>query len=155
MIRFSGHNVLAFGEHAGFLFHKLAKYESVTHNYRPKRGRRSGDLFMDRIKSIEYVGEKETWDLSVRGCHSSRKNNSFCVNEFITHNSGSLEQDADIILFLHRNDYYRKKENPNTDEDGKAELIIAKNRRGKTGSVNLVWLPQYFSFGQEVEEDIW
>ncbi len=56
--------------------------------------------------------------------------------------SGSIEQDADSVMFLYRDDYY----NPNTDEKNVAECIIAKNRHGETGTVKLQWLPQFTSF---------
>ena len=56
--------------------------------------------------------------------------------------SGSIEQDADIVMFLHREDYY----NPETEKKNVAEVIIAKNRQGATGTVELAWLPQYTKF---------
>ena len=56
--------------------------------------------------------------------------------------SGSIEQDADEVLFLYRDDYY----NPDTEEKNVAECIIAKNRHGETGTVKLQWLPQYTTF---------
>jgi len=56
--------------------------------------------------------------------------------------SGAIEQDADVVLFLYRDDYYNKeRENPNT-----AECIVAKNRHGATGTVQLHWLGQYTTF---------
>ena len=56
--------------------------------------------------------------------------------------SGAIEQDADIVLFLHREGYYDKSsENPNL-----AECIVAKNRHGETGTVELQWLPEYTTF---------
>ena len=56
--------------------------------------------------------------------------------------SGAIEQDADIVLFLYREGYYnRDTENPNL-----AECIIAKNRHGETGKVELQWLPEYTTF---------
>ena len=56
--------------------------------------------------------------------------------------SGAIEQDADVVLFLYRDDYYNKEtEDPNT-----AECIIAKNRHGATGTVKLHWLGQYTTF---------
>ena len=56
--------------------------------------------------------------------------------------SGAIEQDADIVLALYRDDYYNKEsETPNI-----AECIILKNRRGETGTVELRWLPEYTSF---------
>jgi replicative DNA helicase len=62
--------------------------------------------------------------------------------------SGSLEQDADLIIFLHRDDYYRLKENPQAEQDGRAQCIIAKNRDGCCGDVEMVWLPECFTFGE-------
>lgn len=56
--------------------------------------------------------------------------------------SGAIEQDADIVLFLHREDYYDE----NTDKKGIAEVIIAKNRNGATGTVELAWLGKYTKF---------
>ncbi len=56
--------------------------------------------------------------------------------------SGAIEQDADIVMFLHREDYY----NPETDKKNIAEVIIAKNRNGETGTVELAWLGQYTKF---------
>lgn len=56
--------------------------------------------------------------------------------------SGAIEQDADIVMFIHREDYY----NPETEKKNVAEIIIAKNRSGSTGSVELAWLGQYTKF---------
>ena len=56
--------------------------------------------------------------------------------------SGSIEQDADIVLFLYRDEYY----NENTDAPGECEVIIAKQRNGPIGTVELVWLPKYTKF---------
>lgn len=56
--------------------------------------------------------------------------------------SGAIEQDADIVMFLYRDDYY----NPETDKKNIAEVIIAKHRNGSTGTVELVWLGQYTKF---------
>lgn len=67
--------------------------------------------------------------------------------------SGAIEQDADLVLLLHRDDYYRKQEKPNSEEDGKAVCIVAKNRQGPTGDAELVWLPKYFSFANPSSAD--
>ncbi len=56
--------------------------------------------------------------------------------------SGAIEQDADIVLFLYREEYYKDKENPQST----AEVIIAKNRHGSTGKVEMGWLGQYTKF---------
>lgn len=56
--------------------------------------------------------------------------------------SGAIEQDADIVMFLYRDDYY----NPDTEKKNIAEVIIAKHRNGSTGTVELAWLGQYTKF---------
>ena len=56
--------------------------------------------------------------------------------------SGAIEQDADEVLFLYRDDYY----NPDSEEKNVAECIVAKNRHGEVGTVKLQWLPQYTTF---------
>ena len=56
--------------------------------------------------------------------------------------SGSIEQDADIVMFLYREDYYKE----DSEKHNVAECIIAKNRHGETGKVELRWMPEYTSF---------
>ena len=56
--------------------------------------------------------------------------------------SGAIEQDADMVMFIYRDDYYHK----DTEKKGIAEIIIAKQRNGPIGTVELVWLPQYTQF---------
>ena len=56
--------------------------------------------------------------------------------------SGSIEQDADIVLFIYRDDYYHE----DSEKHNIAECIIAKNRHGETGKVELAWSPQYTTF---------
>ena len=57
--------------------------------------------------------------------------------------SGSIEQDADVVMFLYRDEYYDKE----TEDKNMAECIIAKQRNGPTGTVKLAWLGQYSKFG--------
>ena len=59
--------------------------------------------------------------------------------------SGSIEQDADIVMFLYRDDYY----NPETEAKNIAEVIIAKHRAGPTGTVELLWMPSYTKFANK------
>ena len=56
--------------------------------------------------------------------------------------SGAIEQDADVVMFIYRDDYYNKE----TKKKGIAEIIIAKQRNGPIGTVELVWLPDYTKF---------
>ena len=62
--------------------------------------------------------------------------------------SGSIEQDADVVAFIHRDSYYNRDENgqPDPDTEGKAEIIIAKQRNGPTGSVHLAYLSKCTRF---------
>lgn len=56
--------------------------------------------------------------------------------------SGAIEQDADVVMFIYRDDYYNK----DTEKKGIAEIIIAKQRNGPIGTTELVWLPEYTKF---------
>lgn len=56
--------------------------------------------------------------------------------------SGAIEQDADEVMFLYRDEYY----NPNSEDKGIAECIVSKNRHGEVGTVKLQWIPQYQTF---------
>ena len=56
--------------------------------------------------------------------------------------SGSIEQDADMVMFIYRDDYYNNQESPTNI----AEIIMAKNRSGPVGTTNLLWMPQYTKF---------
>ena len=56
--------------------------------------------------------------------------------------SGAIEQDAEVVMFLYRDDYYNK----DTDNPNVAEVIIAKQRNGPIGTINLVWMPEYTKF---------
>lgn len=59
--------------------------------------------------------------------------------------SGAIEQDADVVMFLYRDEYY----NPDTEKKNIAEVIVAKQRNGATGSIELVWLGQYTKFANK------
>ena len=62
--------------------------------------------------------------------------------------SGAIEQDADVCMFIYREDYYI----PDTEDKGIAVIIIAKQRNGPIGTVRLAWMPQYTRFGNELRE---
>ena len=63
--------------------------------------------------------------------------------------SGAIEQDADVVMFIYRDDYYHK----DTDRPNIAEIIIAKQRNGPIGTVELTWLPNYTKFANFLRKD--
>jgi replicative DNA helicase len=85
------------------------------------------DAYWDQIASIEPDGVEEVYDLTVEGLHN------FVVNDMIAHNS--IEQDADLVMFIYRDEYY----NQESDRRGEAEIIIAKQRNGPVGTVDLLY----------------
>jgi replicative DNA helicase len=82
-------------------------------------------VYWDEIISIEADGEEEVYDLTVEGLHN------FVANNIVVHNS--IEQDADIVMFIYREELYDKE----TDKKGIAEIHIAKHRNGPTAVVPL------------------
>lgn len=97
----------------------------------------NSDVLWDEVKSIEPDGEEEVFDARVPGTHN------FVADDLIVHNSGAIEQDADVVLFIYRHEYY----NPEAIETkGIAEVAIAKHRQGSVGRVDLTYLPEFTLF---------
>jgi len=94
----------------------------------------NSDVYWDEIVSIECSSTEEVFDLTVPKLHN------FVANNIIVHNS--IEQDADLVIMLYRDDYY----NSDSPDRGIAEVIIAKHRNGPTGTVKLLFDPQYTKF---------
>jgi replicative DNA helicase len=97
------------------------------------------DLFWDRIVAIGAIGEADVFDLTVPGPAC------WLADGVVTHNSGGLEQDADVVMFIHRQEMYDR-EQTKPEDQGIAELIIGKQRNGPTGSVTLTFLKQFTRF---------
>ena len=95
----------------------------------------TSDLFWDRVLSVEPDGAEEVYDLMVPGPKC------WVADAIISHNSGAIEQDADLIAFLHRPEQYDPEDRP-----GEAEVVIAKHRSGPTGIVTLTWRAEYMRF---------
>lgn len=95
-----------------------------------------GDVLWDQVRTIEPDGMAEVYDMEVPGTHC------FVANGIVVHNSGAIEQDADLVAFLYRDDYY----NPETDKPNIAEVLIAKQRNGPTGKVELLFMKEFGKF---------
>ena len=96
----------------------------------------ASDVLWDEVDSIAPDGEEETFDLRVPTTAN------FVANGLFVHNSGAIEQDADNIIFIYRDDYY----NDDSDKKGIAELIVAKQRNGPTGRAFVKFNAAYTRF---------
>jgi replicative DNA helicase len=94
----------------------------------------TSDVFWDEVVSIESIGEQEVYDATVLGTHN------FVANGVHVHNS--IEQDADMVILLHREDAYEK-ESPRA---GEADLIVAKHRNGPTATITVAFQGHYSRF---------
>ena len=94
----------------------------------------TNDVYWDKITSIEPAGEQPVFDATVLGVHN------FVANGIATHNS--LEQDADMVILLHRDDVYEKE----STRPGEADLIVAKHRNGPTRDITVAFQGHYSRF---------
>ncbi len=94
----------------------------------------TNDVLWDTVKSIDFIGQEEVYDATVMGVHN------FVANGINVKNS--IEQDADMVILLHREDLYEK-ESPRL---GEADLIVAKHRNGPTRDVVVAFQGHYSRF---------
>ncbi len=95
----------------------------------------SDDLFWDRVVEVVEAGSELVYDMTVPG----PSNWIAGAGAVISHNSGAIEQDSDVVMFIHRDDVDPEKKRM-------AEIIISKHRNGPTGSVNLNFEPALTQF---------
>jgi replicative DNA helicase len=96
----------------------------------------TSDLFSDRIVAIEPDGEEDVYDLTVPGPAS------WLADGIVSHNSGALEQDSDVVIFIYREEEYK----PSDENRGVAEIIIGKQRNGPTGTLKLAFIKEFTRF---------
>jgi replicative DNA helicase len=94
----------------------------------------TSDLFWDRIIEVSALGDEPTFDVTIEGTHN------FIADGVVAHNS--LEQDADVVIFLYRDELY----NRDSPDRGTAEVIVAKHRNGPVGITQLAFLENYTRF---------
>jgi replicative DNA helicase len=97
----------------------------------------TSDLFWDRVTHVIPSGQEDIFDLTVPGPES------WLADGVVSHNSGALEQDSDVVVFLYREEVY----NPKSEKDrGLAEVIVGKHRNGPIGNVTLVFAKEFTRF---------
>jgi len=94
----------------------------------------TSDVYWDTVAAVLPDGEEEVFDLTVPGLHN------FVANNIVVHNS--IEQDADLIIMLYRDEYYT----PDTPDRGIAEIILTKHRNGPVGTVKVLFEPMFTRF---------
>jgi replicative DNA helicase len=100
------------------------------------------DLFWDRVVAVTEDGEEDVFDLTVPGPAN------WLADGIVTHNSGAIEQDADVILFIYREEVYER----DTPRKGIADIIVAKQRNGPVGEFRLTFLGEFTRFENLVAE---
>jgi len=148
-----GHSIRATGNHP-FLtpqgwrrLDQIQLGETIATPSHTRLGKEEGETFSgqgtysmgtslewERVIRLEADGESDVYDLTVPEFHN------FVANDWVVHNS--IEQDADLIIMLYRDEYY----NPDTPDRGITEVILTKHRNGPIGTVKLLFKPEFTCF---------
>jgi replicative DNA helicase len=114
---------------------QLTSYAQALHSPELEK-RASSDLFWDRVLAITAEEDEEVFDLTVPGPAN------WLADGVVSHNSGAIEQDADIILLIYREEVYDR----NTTKKGIAEIDLVKHRNGEIGTFLLTFQGQFTRF---------
>ncbi len=127
---------------------------SVSFNHCPSRqlmaeyddphpqGMSGNDIFWDRLVAVELVGEEDVFDMTVPDT------SCWLLDGIVSHNSGSIEQDADMILLIYREEVYDRQ----TTKKGIAEIDLVKHRNGEIGTFVLTFQGQFTRFANYVPD---
>jgi replicative DNA helicase len=117
----------------------VAEYASILGN-ESLMSSATNDLFWDRVLRVEAAGIEDVYDLTVPVLES------WLADSIVSHNSGAIEQDADVVAFIYREEQYSRTE----ENAGIAEIIVSKQRNGPTGTIKLAFLKEFTRF-----ENMW
>jgi replicative DNA helicase len=113
----------------------LAEYATILED-EVLASQATSHLFWDRIVSIEQDGEEEVFDLTVPGPAS------WLADGVVSHNSGAIEQDADVVMFIYREEVYDQ----NSERKGIADILVSKHRNGPIGKRELFFHDRFAKF---------
>jgi replicative DNA helicase len=102
------------------------------------------DIFWDEVLEVVPMGDAEVFDLTVP------ETSAWLADGIVSHNSGAIEQDADLVAFIYRDEYYDK----NSEKQGIAEIIIGKQRNGPVGTVELQFHSQHVRFNDLAKDGV-